>query len=280
MTTRVQALNAETHSGSPSLTDLLVPAAGQDHAADTRFELAVGIAEVISNLAGDAELPGGQAMAPLLCGIVEAMPAARCASLVSRPNQQKPPVTFAATEQLAADLDHLQIRADQGPCLDSLGATELLQVDDLATDSRWPGLAELGRPLPVRSVLSVPVYCCDGAAHSLTLYAEPPSAFCPAQHSTAYLSAAALGLAVSALYEHERAAHLRIALATNRQIGAAMGILMARHRCNSDEAFTALRVTSQQLHRKLRDVADEVIYSGSLPGRRDRRPRPRPATAP
>ncbi|HEU5268448.1 MAG TPA: ANTAR domain-containing protein [Jatrophihabitans sp.] len=260
------------------MADLQVPTTQQDGAADTHFELAVGIAEVIGNLAGGTEMPGPQAIAPLLGAIVEAMPQARCASVVSRPTRQKPPATFAATEQLAADLDQLQIKVNEGPCLDSLGATELLRVDDLADDPRWPALAGLGRPLPIRSVLSVPVYCCDGTAHSLSLYAERPATFGPAQHSTACLCAAALGLAVSALHEHERVSHLRVALGTNRQIGAAMGILMARHRCNSDEAFTALRVASQHLHRKLRDIADEVVFTGVLPGRRDRRPWPRPAT--
>jgi len=278
MTIRVPAPPGNGHLHAPPLplTSLLAPIsyAGPDarsEAADTRFELAVGIAQVISNLAGGSEVPGRQALAPLLAKIVDAIPATRCASLVSRPNRQKPPATFVATGQQAADLDELQIRAHQGPCLDSLCATELLQVDDLAVDPRWPALTGLQHPVQVRSVLSVPVYACAGTGQSLNLYAEPPYAYSQSQHSTAYLCAAALGLAVSALHEHERADHLRVALGTNRQIGTAMGILMTRYRCNSEEAFTALRVTSQHVHRKLRDIADEVVYTGVLPGRHERR---------
>jgi hypothetical protein len=239
--------------------------------ADTRFQLAVGIAEAVHNMRGETGLTGKQALVPLLARIVEAVPGAQYASLASRPNLQKPLVTFAATGSLAAQLDQLQGRAGQGPCLDSLGAVELIQVDDLAADQRWPSLAGLKHRVPIRSVLSVPVHACDCATGSLNLYAESPYAFCPSQHPAAYLSAAALSLAVTAVHERERAEHLRVALSTNRQIGAAMGILMARHRCSSEQAFTALRVTSQHLHRKLRDVADEVIYTGVLPRRRDRR---------
>jgi len=273
MTNHVHARNGQRPLQFAPLpvTSLLAPA--EPCPADTRLELAVGIVEMIGNLAGDTPTPGRQVMAPLLGRIAEALPATRGASLVSRPNRRKPPLTIAATEQRALEFDQLQLRLNQGPCLDSLGATELIQVDDLAGDPRWPALAGIEQPVRIRSILSVPVYTCDGIGQSLNLYAEPPYAYDPSQHSIAYLCAAALGLACSALHEHERADNLRVALGTNRQIGTAIGILMARYRCNPDEAFTALRATSQHQHRKLRDVADEVIYTGRLPGRADRRSR-------
>ena len=63
----------------------------------------------------------------------------------------------------------------------------------------------------------------------------------------------------------QTASNLRAALASNRQIGAAIGILMARLKITEDEAFDALRSASQHLHRKLRDVADEVVTTGDLP---------------
>jgi signal transduction histidine kinase/DNA-binding response OmpR family regulator len=62
-----------------------------------------------------------------------------------------------------------------------------------------------------------------------------------------------------------RATNLQIALASNRQIGAAMGIMMAQSRITEDEAFDLLRKASQNQHRKLRDVADEVMLTGRLP---------------
>ncbi|HZZ97211.1 MAG TPA: ANTAR domain-containing protein [Jatrophihabitantaceae bacterium] len=64
----------------------------------------------------------------------------------------------------------------------------------------------------------------------------------------------------------ETAANLQIALASNRRIGTAVGILMARHRITDDTAFDLLRVTSQRTHRKLRDIADDVVLTGALPG--------------
>lgn len=71
----------------------------------------------------------------------------------------------------------------------------------------------------------------------------------------------------------ERAANLEVALESNREIGAAIGILMARHAITSEHAFHLLRRASQLAHRKLRDIADDVVLTGCLPGA----PSPHPA---
>ena len=65
--------------------------------------------------------------------------------------------------------------------------------------------------------------------------------------------------------EQERSRNLQIAVATNRQIGTAVGILMAEHKINSDEAFELLTTASHTLRRKLRDIAAEVTTTGELP---------------
>ncbi|MEE1929649.1 ATP-binding protein [Streptomyces sp. TRM 70351] len=62
----------------------------------------------------------------------------------------------------------------------------------------------------------------------------------------------------------DEAASLQRALASNRQIGTAMGVLMALRRISAEEAFALLRRTSQEQNRKLRDVADDVVTSGTL----------------
>jgi len=61
-----------------------------------------------------------------------------------------------------------------------------------------------------------------------------------------------------------KAANLEIALATNRRIGIAVGILMCRLRVPEDQAFAVLRKHSQDHNVKVRDLAEEVIYTGSL----------------
>jgi ANTAR domain len=67
-----------------------------------------------------------------------------------------------------------------------------------------------------------------------------------------------------------KAAHLESALATNRRIGIAVGILMCRLQLPEDRALAVLWKHSQDHNVKVRDLAEEVIYTGT----RDRLARP------
>ena len=63
----------------------------------------------------------------------------------------------------------------------------------------------------------------------------------------------------------EEVAQLREALVSNRRIGMAMGILMRDRDVDEQEAFAVLRRISQNSNRKLRDVAEDVIYQRRTP---------------
>jgi hypothetical protein len=55
------------------------------------------------------------------------------------------------------------------------------------------------------------------------------------------------------------AEELAIAVGTNRDIGVAMGLVMAEHSLTRDEAFALLSRASQTSNRKLREIAVELI---------------------
>jgi AmiR/NasT family two-component response regulator len=57
---------------------------------------------------------------------------------------------------------------------------------------------------------------------------------------------------------------LQRALVSSRQIGMAMGILMERHRFSEARAFDHLSDESQRRNVKLRDVAEQLIYTGDV----------------
>lgn len=61
-----------------------------------------------------------------------------------------------------------------------------------------------------------------------------------------------------------RAANLEEALTTNREIGQAIGVLMATDRLTAEQAFGRLRSASQHSHRKLREIAADVVTTGAL----------------
>jgi hypothetical protein len=75
----------------------------------------------------------------------------------------------------------------------------------------------------------------------------------------------------------ETVKQLTAALDSNRDIGAAVGILMAFGRLTQQRAFDLLRQASRSLNIKLRDVALEVIHTGQLPGQAEPSPVRRPS---
>jgi AmiR/NasT family two-component response regulator len=73
----------------------------------------------------------------------------------------------------------------------------------------------------------------------------------------------------------EKNANFEVALLTSRRIGAAIGVIMASQEVTYEQGFDRLGEASQHSHRKLRDVAEDVLLTGALPGRPHRDPRPR-----
>jgi len=61
-----------------------------------------------------------------------------------------------------------------------------------------------------------------------------------------------------------RAVNLERALKHSRDIGAAIGILMARHKMTQEQAFAEMRRVSQDTNRKLYWLALDVVRTGEL----------------
>jgi AmiR/NasT family two-component response regulator len=65
--------------------------------------------------------------------------------------------------------------------------------------------------------------------------------------------------------ERFRTQGLTRALESRDVIGQAKGILMSRYRLSAEASFELLRRVSQDRNLKLRDVAGQVVETGSLP---------------
>ena len=172
--------------------------------------------------------------------------------------------TIAASDDVARAADSLQYAIGEGPCLSAAKDDRTYAMFDVRTDRRWPRFsAALAEQTPVHSVLSFQLAAKESAA--LNLFADVAGAFDSESVVTGTIFAAHTSSAV-ALYEAEgRADNLQAALESSREIGAAIGVVMSHHRVTRDVAFDLLRSASQQLNRKLRDVAGEVVETGTLP---------------
>jgi hypothetical protein len=104
----------------------------------------------------------------------------------------------------------------------------------------------------------------DCARDSLMLYLDAAGPLDAAAHRLAALLAAELGIALRATHNGERADNLERALQNSRDIGVAMGIIMARRACTREEAFELLRRASRTGQRKLAGIAADVAEVGIL----------------
>ena len=59
----------------------------------------------------------------------------------------------ASTSDLPRELDALQVRLAQGPCMDAVWEQEVVRVDDLAAEDRWPEFARQASERGVGSMI-------------------------------------------------------------------------------------------------------------------------------
>lgn len=175
------------------------------------------------------------------------------------------PRTLVSTGEVAQAVDDLQYRLGDGPCLTASGDDAPVWAPDLAAETRWPSFcAATQAETPVRGVLSFHL-ADEPHRGALNLYADEPDAFDAQAVNTGALFATHARVLMIHAAAANQAHHLTQALSSSRQIGAAVGILMAAHKVTADDAFEMLRHTSQHLNRKLRDIADDVTQTGQLP---------------
>lgn len=170
--------------------------------------------------------------------------------------------TSHATTAVIDELDALQRRLHEGPCIEAAtrpAENGIMLVRDLAGDdaARWPRFAAQAVEAGYRSLLSVSLAGPrDETRATLNLYSATGDAF----DSTAIVIAGLFADQVAALlYGADHAHDLGIALASRDVIGQAKGILMERFTVDATAAFSMLVRSSQDTNMKLTDVARWLV---------------------
>jgi transcriptional regulator with GAF, ATPase, and Fis domain len=174
----------------------------------------------------------------------------------------------AATDLRAASrISQVLAATRQGPAWASLREHAVVRLEDLTSDRRWPRYRDLmlAGASPLRAVVAYPLQVADRDIGALVLYSRSPSFFTDELVSLGSLFACHAAIALDSAQSLSGKDHLQVALATNRTIGMALGILMSEYKITQEAAFDLLRAASQNLHRKLHDIADEVVTTGVLP---------------
>ncbi len=189
------------------------------------------------------------------------------------------PLTVASSDTFASQMDELQYRLDEGPCLTAARTGREIRIDDLAGETRWRRYAVRALANGVRSSLSFPLGPPGKSAGALNFYSREPGFFgeMHTRQAAAFARDASTAVGVAARLAGQAALtdQLRASLASRSVIDQAVGVLMAEQRCGAGEAFGILRVASQNRNIKLRQVAEEVVSAVT-----GQRPQPPPFDPP
>lgn len=211
------------------------------------------LAEILYHGADAAEV-----YSAICVAATELVPGCDHASVMLRQNGDH--ATVAASDDVAARIDGLERFFGEGPCLDTI-EEEIPQVEaDLGSGSPWPALApRILESTPVRGVMGFRLLIDEHKVGALNLFADEPGAFDSIAAAHASVLAAFASITVAAVSRGQDIVSLRNGLASNREIGQAIGLLMASESLSADEAFALLRRTSQQVNLKVAELARTIV---------------------
>jgi transcriptional regulator with GAF, ATPase, and Fis domain len=167
--------------------------------------------------------------------------------------------SVAATSQLAIEIDDLQKRFREGPCLDAAIGNPTVICNDLREDTPWPTFAEAAVAAGVHSLMSFQLYTHNARMGALNLFGLKPDVFTVENEAVGAMLATHAAIALIA--DDERL-QFQSALASRDIIGQAKGIIMERFDVDAVRAFELLRRLSQNSNTRLAVVAQEIVSRG------------------
>jgi GAF domain-containing protein len=170
--------------------------------------------------------------------------------------------TAAATGAQARAVDAFEYDLDEGPCITALATGVEQLLDDVTTDRRWPRFSEYAARAGFASVAGVPLRIGQDTIGALNLYANEPGGLgIDLGAARALAKPAAIVLANGSAYRrnHVITAELEGKLDELAVINQAIGLLMARRRCDSRTAQALLLATVEATGRTLEDVAANLL---------------------
>ncbi len=219
-------------------------------------EVAGLLQELTARLLSADDLP--QALDRLAGFVAAAVPGVlRCSVALITEGQ---PLSRASSGAQGQALDDLQYSAGQGPGLEAARSRELITVQDLPADVRWPELADCARVEGVHSVAAIPLDVRRSSVGSVTLFVARPHGIVPDLLLTGM---AIVGQAEILLGELGRRAALREGATVDR----AAGVIIAQRGCGVREAYEVLRDTAQRLGMDRRAVAERLIAAAAARAR-------------
>jgi ANTAR domain/GAF domain len=230
-----------------------------------RLELAQQFAEIAREL---QHAPDKDAtVVAIVAGAMRIVPGVEAAGITMvRGNNYR---TVAPSGELPRQVDEIQYELRTGPCVDAIVNETTFRTGDLENDPRWPTFGKRAAvEAGVHSMLAIRLFLADGhdreTIGALNMYSTRYQAFTESSELLGCIFATHAAIAFHDADSSEQMVNLQLAQESNREIGMAMGVLMSRHQLTQSQAFDLLRMASQHTHRKLREIASDVVETGML----------------
>ena len=251
--------NAEIGPSGPDADDETVEQAAERRSAEEEEDLRESLAG-LSRLAAD-RLPLEDLLTQVATYAVQAIPGADGAGLTLLEEDRAD--TIVATAPFVTEVDDIQYGMEQGPCISAARDGQTVMSDSLGGDPRWPRFGGRVARLGVHSVVSLPLITPDGVVGAMNVYAHDKNVFDDRAAELGQIFAAPAAIAVHnahVLAQTRRLANkLQSALEVRGVIDRAVGIVMSRSGSTEHEALERLRSLSQHEHRKLAEVASQIV---------------------
>ena len=173
------------------------------------------------------------------------------------------PTSVAVSDRLAVEIDLVQYRTAEGPCLTALDAGQVIRIDVLEADTRFTHFAPGALDLELSSVLSMPLIANGRSVGALNLYSRQPDAFDHRSEEAVQpmVDYAAEVISTSPIYASslDMVDGLAETIESQALIDQATGVLMATEEGSSAHALDRLRALALSSGESMRTVAKWVL---------------------
>ena len=175
--------------------------------------------------------------------------------------------SVASSSQEARELDEIQYRYKDGPCISAARTQTLVHIPDLQSDGHWPEYSRVVVARGIRSVLAVPFQLEQGDEAALNLYGRAAHEFTVDKMKLAQgyarQASQAFSIALRLARHRDTAADAVAALKTRTAIDLAVGMIMGQNNCSQHQAVEILKAASSHRNIKLRDIASAMVAERS-----------------
>jgi GAF domain-containing protein len=227
-------------------------------------DLQAGLGNLAGLVAGSLGLP--ELLAEVASFAVGAIPGADGAgvTLLRLDRSDNIVAALAASAPFVAEIDEIQyVTLREGPCITAALERRTVCSGSLGGEKMWPRFGPRVGRLGVHSALSLPLLLSDRVVGAINVYAHGKDVFDDRAAQLAELFARPAAVAVHNAQILADALSLTVqlqkALSTRPVIDQAIGLIRGRTGRSVEDAFTHLREMSQAEHRKLADVAQQIV---------------------